>query len=64
MRIPRLGCVALRGLDRKVAMGQAPAGLVARKLHLWYIERGIVVADESRLFTVFAEESRDETPPD
>ena len=47
MRIPRPGCVALRGLDRRVAIGPALAGLVARKQHLWYIEQGIVVADDS-----------------
>ncbi len=56
MRIPRPGSVVLRDLDWRVAVGQALAGLVARKVHLWYIERGIVVADKSRLFIVFAEE--------
>lgn len=43
----RSGSVALRGLDRRTAIGKALAGLVARKVHLWYIEQGIVVADDS-----------------
>ena len=44
---PRPGSVALQDLDRRTATGKALAGLVARKVLLWYIEQGIVVADDS-----------------
>ena len=43
----RPGSVVLQDLDRRTAIGKALAGLVARKVHLWYIEQGIVVADDS-----------------